>query len=308
MPRSIQYHEQEASQAARQQAGTGPIDRCNLSFHQGFLHVPGQHDDRDDRKRHADQENPPPAEARGFRQITPDDGTGHAGKSPDRTEESLHACSLLQGEEISEHGEHNGTDGAGTQPLDGPHGDQLAHRHRRTREDRAEREEDQAEEQNSFAAIEIRELAIDRRADGRGEEIGRDDPRVNVETAELGDDRRHGRRDDQLFHGGDRHGHEQRGGDHAAAGEGGLASCLTARASVRLNFPTRRLHDRQSLNLVLGPISRMDHCTDVEKWDTGRIDRDRGGVDSRNVAPARVSSESLVSGHSSRGNTGRNAR
>ncbi len=226
-------------------------------------------------------------------------GTGHAGKSPDRAEESLHACTLLQGEEIPEHREHDGPDCAGTESLDGPHGDQLAHRHGRTREDRTQREKDQAEEQNSFATIEIRELAVNRRADGRGEQVGRDDPGVNVEAAKLGDDRRHGRRDDQLLHGGDRHGHEQRGGDHATAGEGGLASRLTARASVRLNFPTRRLHDRQSLNLVLGPISRMDHCTDVEKWDTGRIDRDRGGVDPRNAAPARVSSESLVNGHSS---------
>ena len=55
----------------------------------------------------------------------------------------------------------------------------------------------------------VRELPVQRNRDRRREEIRSGDPRVEVEAAELPDDRRHGRRDDGHLHGGHGHGEHQ---------------------------------------------------------------------------------------------------
>jgi hypothetical protein len=60
--------------------------------------------------------------------------------------------------------------------------------HRAGDEDRDRRDEDR------LAPVEVAELAVERRRDGRGEQVGRDDPRQVVEAAEVaGDGRERGR-------------------------------------------------------------------------------------------------------------------
>ena len=238
--RAVQDQQQEAAQSGGEQTGPGPVDRRNLAIDVGFGHVPGEHHDRHDGERHADQEDPAPADVVG--QVAADERAGDAREAPDGAEEPLDLRPLVQGEQVAQHGQHDRPDRAGPQPLDRPHRDQLAHRLRRPREDRAQAEEHQAEQEDALAAVEVRQLAVDRRADRRRQQIGRDHPGVDLEALELGDDRRHGRRDDQLLHRRDRHGDQERRGDHPAAGEGRSVTLFIRSGCVELRFAGRRRH------------------------------------------------------------------
>ena len=200
-----------------------------------------------DRERHAHEEDPAPVEV--DRQPAADQRPRDARQAPDRAEESLDAGSLFQGEHVSQQGQDDRGHGPGTQALNGPHGDQLAHALRGSGEHRAHAEQDQAEQQDPLAAEEVGELAVNRRADGRCQQVGRDDPGIDLEALELGDDRGHGRRDDQLLHRRHHHRHQERSGHLPPARDPrpGRGSLLPAGLSVSVSVFAGSCHACNSM-------------------------------------------------------------
>ena len=126
---------------------------------------------------------------------------------------------------------------AGADALQGAEGDQLGHRLAEAREHRAGEEDDDRRQEHGLAPVHVAELAVDRRRDRRGEQVGRHDPGEVVEAAEVADDRRQRGRDDRLVERRQEHAEHQRGEDgrERAAGERRvllgrrLASCVRAR-------------------------------------------------------------------------------
>ena len=171
-----------------------------------------------------------------------------------------------------------GRDRPRPQALDRPHRDQLTHALSRAREHRPGAEENQAEEQDPLAAEEVGKLAINRRAHGRRQQVGRNDPGIDLEALELGDDRGHGRRDHQLLHRRDRHRHQERGGHHPPARDHAARSWIprlhARRSASALTVPTRLRHRCHSVCRSATLPRRTQHSTASRQ---PRHARDRSG-------------------------------
>ena len=74
------------------------------------------------------------------------------------------------------------------------------------------------DQQERAAAVDVGELAEQRRRRGRGEQIGGDDPGQIVDVAKTLADRRQSRRDDGLFQRGEKHRQHDAGDDGADGG------------------------------------------------------------------------------------------
>ena len=75
----------------------------------------------------------------------------------------------------------------------------------RPQSDRADQEDHEADLEHDLAPVLVAELAVQRRHDRLGEQVGRDDPGEVVEAAEVADDRRQRRRDDRAVERGEQH-------------------------------------------------------------------------------------------------------
>src|SRR5262249_55176627 len=103
------------------------------------------------------------------------------------------------------------------EPLQRPERDQLRHVLADPAERRADEEDHDRRLQDDLAAVEIAELPVHRPRDGRGEEVGGDDPREVLDAAEVADDRRQRRRDDRLVERREEQDEQQRGEDQPHA-------------------------------------------------------------------------------------------
>ena len=86
----------------------------------------------------------------------------------------------------------------GAEALDAARGDELPHLLRQPGQQRADHEDADAEQEDRPAAEQVGQLAVERAADGGGQQVGGERPRVEVVAAEVGDDPRQGRADDRL--------------------------------------------------------------------------------------------------------------
>ena len=112
-------------------------------------------------------------------QVSANHGPGDARQAPDRAEEPLDLCPLLKREQVPQHRQHDRPHRAGTQPLNASHRDQLPHAHRRPGQNRTQAEQDQSENQYTLATKHVGKLAVNWRADGGGQQKGRNDPGID---------------------------------------------------------------------------------------------------------------------------------
>ena len=89
------------------------------------------------------------------------------------------------------------------------------------------------------APVEVAELPVERDRRDTGEQVGREDPRVDVQPAEVGDDRRRRRRDDRLVERGEDRDQHQAAVDREHAAERQL---VPGRAVGRASVRETRLH------------------------------------------------------------------
>ena len=124
---------------------------------------------------------------------------GDARRDEDRGEIGLIAAALARGDEIGDDRLRQRQEPAAAEPLQGAGNGERRHARRERAGDRAQDEDADADEQHDPAAVDVRELAVERRHRRRRDEIGRDDPGRIGEVAELEADRRQRRRDDRLI-------------------------------------------------------------------------------------------------------------
>ncbi len=135
--------------------------------------------------------------------------------------------------------------------------DQLGHRLAQAREHRAGEEDDDRRQEHGLAPVHVAELAVDRRRDGRGEQVRGDDPGEVAEAAEVADDRRQRGRDDRLVERGQEHAEHQRGEDRRerAPGERRLTSPGAAPfawpGDARRHDPTRSRNRRLTSDMCI---------------------------------------------------------
>jgi hypothetical protein len=155
----------------------------------------GGDDESDGADRDVDVEDPAPRGV--LHEPSTEQRTGDAREAEDGAEVSL-VAPFTRGDDVADDrdGEHHQATGA--EALDGTEGDQLVHVLGEPGQDRAHQEHDDRELEDVLAAVEVGHLAVVRGGGGRGEQIGRHDPRVTVEAVEVADDGRKSRADDGL--------------------------------------------------------------------------------------------------------------
>ena len=157
-----------------------------------------QHGPREETERHVHEEDPVPGQVVGEEAADerPDDG----GEPPGRREVPLHPRALLEAVEIRDDGHAERDQRAAAETLERPADDQHGHRRRQSRQHRPHQEDRQSGEVHAPPAVEIREPPPERHGDRRGEDVAREDPRVDGEAAQARDHRRHGRRHRRRLH------------------------------------------------------------------------------------------------------------
>ena len=163
------------------------------------------------RARSVDEEDPVPADVIGQEaaQRRPD----QRADSEDSSEEALVLAPLGRREEIADHGQRDREDGAGAEPLEAARGDQLPHLLGQAGEGRADQEDADADHDHRAAPEQVGELAVDRTADGRGQQVDGHHPGVEVVPVQVGDDARQRGADDGLIEGRQEHGEQDRNED-----------------------------------------------------------------------------------------------
>ncbi len=175
-----------------------------------------QDGERDHADREVDEEDPAPGQRRG--EEAAEQRADHAGQPEHGTEEALVAAALARRHDVADRRHRAHHQAAAAEPLERPEQDQLGHALRDPTQRRAGQEHDQRELEHDLAAVQVAELAVDRRDRGLREQIGGDHPGDVVESAEVADDRRQRGRDDRLVqrrH--QQHQHQAREHNHHAA-------------------------------------------------------------------------------------------
>ena len=173
----------------------------------------GDHDEGDDAERQVDVEDPGPGEM--VDEEAADQGPDDGRDAEHRSHQAAVAPALARRNDVADDRLRRDHERAAAEPLDRAKGDQLGHAVRQAAQARADQEHDERDLQHDLPAVEIAELARDRRRDGRGEQICRDDPRELVDAAQVPDDRRQRRRDDRRVERREQHHEHQRSEDRS---------------------------------------------------------------------------------------------
>ena len=209
----------------------------------------GDDGERDDPERQVDVEDPAPA---GVVDDEPADQRARdAGEAEHRAEVARVAAPLPRGDDIGDDRLRADHQPAATDALQGPERDELPHVLRQPAQGRADQEHHDREQEDLLAAVEVAELAVDRRRDGRGQQVGRHHPRQLGEPAQLADDRRQRRRDDRLVERGQHHGQHQPCEDRADAGRCRLLRCYLC---CHTAAPPRRVLRPVIASTMLEPV------------------------------------------------------
>ena len=153
----------------------------------------GQADDAD---RDVDEEDPVPAGVIGEQAA---DGRAEDERQPEHgAEQALVAAPLGRAEQVTDDGQRDREQRAGTEALQAAEDDQLLHRLAQAGQGGADQEDGDPEHQERLAAEQVGQLAVERDGDRGREQVDRDDPRVQLVAVQIGDDLGQGGADDGL--------------------------------------------------------------------------------------------------------------
>ena len=206
--------EDDRRQRRGQEPGAGVVDDVAAPCRRRLEH------DGDDRQRggadgQVDVEDPAPREV--LDEVAAEQRPDDRRDAEDRAEEALVAAAIAWRDDVADR-RHRGHDQpAAAQALQGAEGDQLAHVLRHAAQGGADQEQHDRDLQHELAAVQVAELAVDRRGDRGRQQVRRDHPRQVLDAAEVADDRRQRRGDDRLVEGRQEQHEHQRREDHADA-------------------------------------------------------------------------------------------
>ena len=132
------------------------------------------HEQGEDAERHVDVEDPAPGQVVG--EEAAQQRAGDAGGPEDGAEEPLVAAALTGADDVGDDRHGQDDEPTGADALDGPEGDERAHRRGHARQDAAGQEDHDGRLEEALAAVEVAELAEQRRRHGLGQQVGGHDP------------------------------------------------------------------------------------------------------------------------------------
>ncbi len=151
-------------------------------------------------------------------QVAADHRAGYRGERKHPGEQALVAAALGARGNVGDGGVGQREQSSSSRSLEHPQHQQLRGRLRQHRADPGHQVDQDRHQQRQPPAIEVGELAVDRRADGGRHQIARNQPGHQVETAELACDGHQRDRQDGLVHRRDQDCHRQPQDDVAAVG------------------------------------------------------------------------------------------
>ena len=170
-------------------------------------------DDREDPDGHVDEEDPAPArdpeDGLRPREEPADHGTEHRRGAEHREEVALVAGALPGGDEVTEDRDRERHEATGAEALDAAVDRQLVHRVGGAGQQRAHHEDRDRDQVQRLAAVDVGELAVQRRRDRRGQQVRGGHPRLQGQTVQVVADGPDGRRDDRLVERGEEHAEHQ---------------------------------------------------------------------------------------------------
>ena len=167
----------------------------------------------DDAERQVDVKDPVPAQI--FDEPAAQKRAGDARQRKHASEDALDFAAILGLDNIADDRKGENEEAAAAKALDGARNDKKEHRLRQARQRRAGKEQDDCGDDDDAPAVEVAELAVDRRDNGRGQDIGGDHPAQVIDAAEIGDDGRQRGGNDGLVERGEQQQHRHRGDDDA---------------------------------------------------------------------------------------------
>ncbi|ESU48244.1 hypothetical protein P376_3775 [Streptomyces sp. HCCB10043] len=230
------HPDQQQGDGGADEERAGPVDLDALALHDRELQGLLEHDQRDDRERHADVEAPAPAHPAGVGDDAAEQRAADGGDGEDRAQVAAVAAALARGDHRGHDDLREGGETADADALDDAAGDEHAAAGRQTGDDRAQDVDDQGYLNQQLLAEEVGELAPERGGGGHGQQRGRHDPGVGaLAAAEVGDDLGQGVGDDRRRQDRDEHAEQQPGQRlhdlpvchrRAVGGAGGVAAAV----------------------------------------------------------------------------------
>jgi hypothetical protein len=202
-----QRHERE-----REQRGPGPVDAV---IQAGVAQVQrlGHDGEGRDADRHVDEEDPAPAvdaqDAALAGEEPADDRAEHGCRAEHGEEVALVLGALARGNDVADDRQRQREQAAGAQTLHRAVERERAHRGGERAQHGPEDEQRDGDDEQLLAAVDVAELAVERRDDRRGDEVGGGRPGLVVQALEVVGDGPDGRGDDGLVERGEEHAHHQ---------------------------------------------------------------------------------------------------
>ena len=138
-----------------------------------------------------------------------DHRTEHRRRAEHREEVGLVAGALPGRDEVAEDRDRQRHEATGAEALDAAVGRQLVHRVGRAGQQRADDEDRDRDHVQRLAAVDVGELAVQRRRDRRGQQVRRGHPRLQGQAVQVVADGPDRRRDDGLVERGEEHAEHQ---------------------------------------------------------------------------------------------------
>ena len=189
--RAVQHREEESGDPDPQGQSPRQIERV-AAGRSRLAQVLGHERVGEEARGKVDREDGPPPEGHGHPRA--EEGPQEARRPPERAEEALHSGALAHRVEVGGHRQGGGEKAPRTQALKAAGEDELGHGARQGAGQGTGQEEDDGDEEDPAAAVEVGQAPIEGHGDRGGEEIDREDPRVERQPLQLADDRGHGGR------------------------------------------------------------------------------------------------------------------
>ena len=204
----VREPDEDRDERSGQERGARVVERAVRDVLGMERQGPPDHDEDDRAERQVDEEDPVPADRVGDDPADrrPDDGA----EAEHRSEEALVLAPLGRREDVADDRERHGEQRARAEALDAAEQDELPHLLRQPAQQRADEEDRHADEEDGPPPVEVGQLAVDRAADRRRQQVRGERPDVDVVAVEIGHDHRQGRPDDRLVQGGEEDAEEDR--------------------------------------------------------------------------------------------------
>ena len=179
--------QQPRGSATREEGGADVVDRVLFSAWSAHEAEP-DHGESEPGQRKVDEEAPTPGRVVG--QPPAGGRSEHRSRCEHGPQVPLPLAAPAGRNDVPDRGDRERNQAPGAEPLDSSSRDQHLHRRREAADDRAGREEGDPKEEERPAAVDVRQLAVERHGHRRAEHVRGEDPGIVLESAQVAHDAR----------------------------------------------------------------------------------------------------------------------